>query len=199
MSLVEHHIRLAYQELGDDVSRALQTQVGDAARLNEYKRRCLQFLQDIQQVRVLICITIKSPLSGARLSSTSGFFLKLIYRLSAVEFMTWQMPWILQLLYHRIPQMDHLFPSMMVALYILVALVAPRLTFDPIILPCYQQVAPPIKKLLTSISVVQELFGVVYWNTEFRLPDPQFTPHRFRQMAVFPVFMPLADQVTFLK
>ena len=50
MSLVEHHIRVAYQELGNEVSTALQTQIGDAARLEAIKRRCLQFMRDIQQV-----------------------------------------------------------------------------------------------------------------------------------------------------
>ena len=74
MSLVEHHIRLAYLELGDGVSRALHTQVGDAARLNEHKRRCLQFLQDIQQVRVLLSHPHLVPVF---LASTSGFFVKL--------------------------------------------------------------------------------------------------------------------------
>jgi hypothetical protein len=85
-----------------------------------------------------------------------------------------------------------------VAPYIQATLVDLQSTFGLIILPCCQQVAPPIKKLLTS-SAVQELFGAVYWNTEFQLPDPQFTPHRFKRMAAFLVFMPLADQVIFLK
>ena len=50
MSLVQQHILTAFQEFGQGVTLALQTQLGDAAHLNEHKRRCLQFLADIQQV-----------------------------------------------------------------------------------------------------------------------------------------------------
>jgi hypothetical protein len=48
MSLVQQHIRTAFRELGQGVTvTALQNQLGDAARLNEHNRRCLQFLADI--------------------------------------------------------------------------------------------------------------------------------------------------------
>ena len=50
MSLVQQHILTAFRDLGQGVTLALQTQLGDTARLNEHKRRCLQFLADIQQV-----------------------------------------------------------------------------------------------------------------------------------------------------
>ena len=50
MSLVQQHVLTAFRELGQGVTTAMQTQLGDAARLNEHKRRCLQFLTDIQQV-----------------------------------------------------------------------------------------------------------------------------------------------------
>lgn len=50
MALVLRNISVAFQELGTSVTRALHTQIGDAARLNEEKRRCLQFLADIRQV-----------------------------------------------------------------------------------------------------------------------------------------------------
>lgn len=50
MSLLEQNIRTAFLELGAEVSRALQTQVGDAARLREHKRRCLQFLENVGPV-----------------------------------------------------------------------------------------------------------------------------------------------------
>lgn len=50
MALVLGNISVAFQELGTSVTRALHTQIGDAARLNEEKRRCLQFLADIRQV-----------------------------------------------------------------------------------------------------------------------------------------------------
>jgi hypothetical protein len=50
MSLLIQNIRTAFLELGSEVSRALQTQVGDAARLREHKRRCLQFLEHVGPV-----------------------------------------------------------------------------------------------------------------------------------------------------
>lgn len=50
MSLVQQHILTAFRELGQGVTTAMRTQLGDAVRLNEHKRRCLQFLADIQQV-----------------------------------------------------------------------------------------------------------------------------------------------------
>jgi hypothetical protein len=56
MSLVQQHILTAFRELGQGVTTAMQTQLGDAARLNEHKRRCLQFLADIQQVSFRACL-----------------------------------------------------------------------------------------------------------------------------------------------
>ena len=49
---VLQNIHTAFQELGTQVTRALRTQLGDAAQLNEQKRICLQFLTHIQQVRL---------------------------------------------------------------------------------------------------------------------------------------------------
>ena len=49
---VLQNIHTAFRELGTQVTRALRTQLGDAARLNEQKRICLQFLTHIQQVRL---------------------------------------------------------------------------------------------------------------------------------------------------
>ena len=58
MSLVQQHILTAFQELGQGVTIAMQTQLGDAARLNEHKRRCLQFLANIQQVSLRVCLQV---------------------------------------------------------------------------------------------------------------------------------------------
>lgn len=41
----------SFTELGNRVHRALRTQLGDQARLNEEKHICLQFLEQINQVR----------------------------------------------------------------------------------------------------------------------------------------------------
>lgn len=48
--ILVQNIHTAFEELGVQVSRTLRTQLGDAARLNEQKRRCLQFLTHVQQV-----------------------------------------------------------------------------------------------------------------------------------------------------
>jgi hypothetical protein len=50
MSIAIQNLNIAYQELGRNVDVALRTQLGDAARLNEQKRLCLQFLNDIRVV-----------------------------------------------------------------------------------------------------------------------------------------------------
>ena len=49
-TLLIQNIRTAFLELGSEVSSALQTQVGDAARLREHKRRCLRFLEHVGPV-----------------------------------------------------------------------------------------------------------------------------------------------------
>jgi len=43
-------IRRTFRELGQLVNRDLLTQVGDAARLGERKRECLNFLHLVRQV-----------------------------------------------------------------------------------------------------------------------------------------------------
>jgi hypothetical protein len=43
-------IYTAYENLGQDVKDALRAQLGDAARLNEHSRLCLQFISDLNQV-----------------------------------------------------------------------------------------------------------------------------------------------------
>ncbi len=48
MSLVQQNLAVRFQELGSAVASALRTQLGDAARLNEHKRQCLQFLSILQ-------------------------------------------------------------------------------------------------------------------------------------------------------
>jgi hypothetical protein len=52
MSLAVHNVNVAFQDLGRNVDIALHTQIGDAARLNEHKRLCFQFLTDIHMVRI---------------------------------------------------------------------------------------------------------------------------------------------------
>lgn len=50
MALVHHHIAVAFQELGTNVSTVLRTQLSNPVRINEQKTACLQFLANIQQV-----------------------------------------------------------------------------------------------------------------------------------------------------
>jgi hypothetical protein len=50
MALVQHHIAVAFQELGTSVTSVLRTQLGNSERINDQKRACLQFLDNIRQV-----------------------------------------------------------------------------------------------------------------------------------------------------
>ncbi|KAG6904783.1 hypothetical protein DXG01_007231 [Tephrocybe rancida] len=49
MALLLDNLSIAFQELGRAVDTSLRTQLGDAARLGEQKRLCLQFYSDLQQ------------------------------------------------------------------------------------------------------------------------------------------------------
>ncbi|KAG6914616.1 hypothetical protein DXG01_016286 [Tephrocybe rancida] len=49
MAIPLSNLSIAFQELGRDVDVALRTQIGDAARLGEQKRLCLQFYGDLHQ------------------------------------------------------------------------------------------------------------------------------------------------------
>lgn len=52
MALVQHHIVVAFQELGTSVTSVLRTQLGNSERINDQKRACVQFLANIRQVSV---------------------------------------------------------------------------------------------------------------------------------------------------
>jgi hypothetical protein len=51
-SLALHTIRLAYRELGSRVNRAIHTQVGDEARLNEQAGDAHRLMTALEMVRV---------------------------------------------------------------------------------------------------------------------------------------------------
>ena len=51
-SLALHTIRLAYRELGSRVNRAIHTQVGDEARLNEQAGDAYRLMTAIELVQV---------------------------------------------------------------------------------------------------------------------------------------------------
>jgi len=50
-SVPRENIRGVYNMLGQRVSRALQTEIGDAARLHAHREDCLRLLENVQQVR----------------------------------------------------------------------------------------------------------------------------------------------------
>ena len=46
-------IQASYEELGMRVRTALQTQIGDAARLNAHRDECLRLMMQVQTVSII--------------------------------------------------------------------------------------------------------------------------------------------------